>query len=94
MGGKMLFRFLKENSEMLTEDFVVEGKIIEFIPNHKLSYTWKPVDDSTYPDSLVTWSLEDIGGNKTNLTLEHTGLEGAKDASHLDQGSGLIFLVG
>ena len=28
MGGKILFRFLKENSEMLTEDFVVGGKII------------------------------------------------------------------
>jgi uncharacterized protein YndB with AHSA1/START domain len=39
MDGKMLFQFLKENSEMLTEDFVVEGKIMEFIPNRKLSYT-------------------------------------------------------
>ena len=86
MGGKILFRFLKENSEMLTEDFVVEGKIMEFIPNHKLSYTWKPVDDESYPDTLVSWTLEDIDENKTKLTLEHTGLEGAKDASHLDQG--------
>ena len=38
MGGKILFRFLKENSEMLTEDFVVGGKIIEFISNHGAQY--------------------------------------------------------
>jgi uncharacterized protein YndB with AHSA1/START domain len=86
MDGKMLFQFLKENSEMLTEDFVVEGKIMEFIPNRKLSYTWKPVDDESYPDSLVSWTLEDISENKTKLTLDHTGLDGAKDASHLDEG--------
>ena len=86
MGGKMLFRFLKENSEMLTEDFVVGGNIAEFTPNNKLSYTWKPVNDASYPDSLVTWSLETIADNQTKLTLEHTGLDSAKDASHLDQG--------
>ena len=39
MGGKMLFRFLKEKSEMLTEDFVVGGKVMDLIPNLKLSYT-------------------------------------------------------
>ncbi len=86
MGGKMQFRFLKENSKMLTEDFVVVGKIMEYVPNHKLSYTWKPIDDSSYPDSLVSWTLEETSENKTKLTLEHTGLNGAKDASQLDQG--------
>jgi uncharacterized protein YndB with AHSA1/START domain len=86
MGGKMLFRFLKENSEMLTEDFVIEGKIMEFIPNQRLSYTWKPVGDPEYPDTLVTWILEEIGKNKTKLTLLHSGLEQAKDVSNLEQG--------
>jgi uncharacterized protein YndB with AHSA1/START domain len=86
MGGKMLFPFLKENSEMLTEDFVVEGKIMEFIPNQRLSYTWKPVGDPEYPDTLVTWILEEIGKNKTKLTLLHSGLEQAKDVSNLEQG--------
>ena len=86
MGGKMLFRFLKENSEMLTKDFVVEGKILDFIPNQKISYTWKPVDDSGYPDTVVTWILEGISDNKTKLTLLHSGLEQANDASHLDHG--------
>ena len=86
MGGKMLFRFLKENSEMLTEDFVVEGKIIEYIPNHAISYTWRPVNDPDYPDTLVTWALDNVSENKTKLTLVHSGLEQAKDTSRLDQG--------
>ena len=86
IGGKILFRFLKENSEMLSEDFVVGGKIVDYNPNIRLSYTWKPVDDHSYPDTLVTWSLEKIAQTKTKLTLLHTGLENAKDASHLEQG--------
>ena len=44
-GGKMLFRFLKENSQQLEKDFVVEGKVTELIPNKKLAYTWKPTDE-------------------------------------------------
>jgi uncharacterized protein YndB with AHSA1/START domain len=86
MGGKMLFRFLKEKSETLTEDFVVGGKIMEFVPNHRLSYTWRPVNDPNYPNTLVTWVLEAIDQNKTKLILLHSGLENAKDASHLEQG--------
>ena len=51
--GIVLFRFLKENSEMLHNDFVIEGKVLEIIPNQKLSYTWKPVDDPIIPTLLL-----------------------------------------
>ncbi len=85
VGGTVLFRFLKENSEMLEKDFVIEGKIIEIIPKEKLSYTWKPVDDPDYPDTVVTWTIESIN-NKTKVTVLHSRLANAKDYSHLNDG--------
>lgn len=85
VGGAVLFRFLKENSDMLEKDFVIEGKILEIIPNQKLSYTWKSVDESDYPDTIVTWIIESIN-NKTKVTLVHSGLENAKNYSNLNDG--------
>ena len=85
VGGTVLFRFLKENSDMLEKDFVIEGKILEIIPNQKLSYTWKPVDDPNYPNTVVTWTIESIN-NKTKVTVLHSGVETAKDYSHLNDG--------
>ena len=85
IGGKVLFRFLKENSELLEKDFVIEGKVLEIIPNQKLSYTWKPEDDVDYPETVVKWKIESIN-EKTKVTLLHTGLETAKDYSRLNDG--------
>jgi len=77
-GGNMLFRFLKEKSEMLDQDYVVKGKVIEVIPDKKLVYSWKPIDDPKFPDSIVTWTLESINSDKTKITLTHSRLEGCK----------------
>jgi uncharacterized protein YndB with AHSA1/START domain len=47
-------------------------KVIEAIPNKKLSYSWKY---EGYPgDTLVTFDLS-AEGTKTRLRLTHTGLE-------------------
>ena len=86
VGGKLTFRFLKERSEKLEKDFVIEGKITEIIPNQKLSYTWKPIDDPEYPNTLVTWTLESINKNKTKVTVLHSGLEQVKGYTQLDDG--------
>lgn len=86
VGGKMLFRFLKEKSEMLEKDFVVEGKVIEIIPDKKLVYSWKPIDDPEFPDSIVNWTLESIDSNKTKVTLIHSGLQGCKTFDLLEAG--------
>ena len=85
VGGVVLFRFLKENSEMLDKDFVIEGKVLEIIPNQKLSYTWKPVDDPDYPNTVVTWTIESEN-NKTKVTVLHSGVANTKDYSHLNDG--------
>ena len=86
-GGKMLFRFLKENSEMLEKDYVVEGKVLQVEPDKKLTYTWKPVDDPDFPDSVVDWTIEQID-SKTKITLTHSGLQGCKIFDLLDAGWG------
>ena len=85
IGGVVNFRFLKENSELLEKDYVVEGKILEYIPNQKLSYTWKPSDDPNYPNTVVTWTIKSIE-NKSKVTVLHSGLEDAKDYSRLEDG--------
>ena len=85
IGGAVNFRFLKENSELLENDYVVEGKILEYAPNQKLSYTWKPSDEPDYPNTIVTWTIKSIE-NKSKVTVLHSGLEGVKDYSRLEDG--------
>jgi len=85
-GGKMLFRFLKEKSVMLEKDYVVEGKVLQIEPDKKLVYTWKPVDDPDFPDSIVDWTIELIDSNKTKITLTHSGLQGCKIFNLLEAG--------
>ncbi len=85
VGGIVNFRFLKENSQLLENGFVIEGKILELIPNQKLSYSWKPVDDKNYPDTIVTWTIEPTN-NGSKVTVLHSGLGGAKDYSRLVDG--------
>jgi uncharacterized protein YndB with AHSA1/START domain len=60
-----------------TEHFL-DGEILEYVPNKKLVYTFIP--DNTYrpdairpPTTVVTWNIEEIGKNKTRVTLIHSG---------------------
>jgi uncharacterized protein YndB with AHSA1/START domain len=48
----------------------VPFKILELVPDEKLSYSWLGEGDN--PPTIVTWTLEDSGG-KTRLTLVHSG---------------------
>jgi uncharacterized protein YndB with AHSA1/START domain len=77
IGGKMKFTFYAKNTENLDRDFFPEGEIIEFVPNKKLSYTWRPNHIPNFPRTIVTWTLEEIGKNKTRVTLIHSGFTGA-----------------
>ena len=92
VGGKVLFKFLKENSKKLQNDYIVEGKIIEFLPNKKLVYSWKPANEPDFPDSIVNWSLEPEDSNKTKLVMAHRGLGGCSSFSLLEEG--WIFFLG
>ncbi len=86
VGGHLMFRFLKENSEMLKKDYVVKGKVLQIEPDKKLVYTWKPVDDPNFPNSIVDWTIEPINSNNTKITLTHSGLQGCKTFDLLEAG--------
>lgn len=48
-------------------------KILEIVPNEKLSFTWPEDGDET----VVTWTLAESGG-KTRLTIVHSGFAPGK----------------
>lgn len=73
VGGKMKFTFFSKGAKPVDRDFFPEGEIIEFVPNKKLSYTWIPQDIPDFPRTIVTWSLEKIGQNRTRVILTHSG---------------------
>lgn len=84
IGGKFKFSFYKDSVRACGKrdgDSFNEGKILEFVPNKKLVYTWAWTDVSDFPETIVTWELEQMGKNKTRLTLTHSGFTG-KEPSH------------
>ena len=73
-GGRVSFTFLRSDENNLDKDHEMNGKIIKFIPNRELSYTWhfrtKPEFSK---DTIVTWRFESLGKNKTKVILRHSG---------------------
>jgi uncharacterized protein YndB with AHSA1/START domain len=79
-GGDVQFTFLKDKSDKLDKhlhkldkDHHVVGKIMKIVPNKELSYTWKHKDIPDFPETIVSWQLEQLDENKTKLILTHTG---------------------
>jgi uncharacterized protein YndB with AHSA1/START domain len=70
VGGLVQFKFFEDGKE----NHRVEGKVLEVIPNKKISYSWKNTSDPDFPNTTVTWTLEEAGG-KTKLTLVHAGFD-------------------
>jgi uncharacterized protein YndB with AHSA1/START domain len=88
VGGKFRFTFY-ENSDMRRKkqggDFFPEGKVLEFIPNKKLSYSWQHKNISNFPETIVTWELEPIRKNKTKVTLTHSGFTGKEGDKSIEE---------
>jgi uncharacterized protein YndB with AHSA1/START domain len=73
LGGKVSFRFLKENTKE-DNDHEIVGTIVNFIPNKELSYTWNFITKPEFrKGTIVTWKVEKLENNKTKLTLIHSG---------------------
>ena len=79
-GGNVKFTFLRNKSDKLEKhihkldkDHHVVGKIIKIVPDKELSYTWKHKDIPDFPETTVSWQLEQLDENKTRLVLTHTG---------------------
>lgn len=78
VGGKMKLTFYNKKSETdhaRTADAFPEGTVKEFIPTKKLSYSWQHKDVPEFPETVVTWELEEIG-DKTRVELIHSGFTG------------------
>lgn len=75
VGGKTRFSYYKDSKRgtcARDHDKTNEGRVLEFVKNKKLVYTWQHMDVPDFPETIVTWELEEISKNKTRLTLTHT----------------------
>lgn len=73
VGGRMEFRFHRAETG---ENHTMQGKVLELVPGKKLSYSWKSDYTPDFPDTVVTWTLEPLAGNRTQVTMAHSGLKG------------------
>jgi uncharacterized protein YndB with AHSA1/START domain len=64
----------------------MQGTIKEFILNKKLSYSWKFDDMPDFPETIVTWELDEIEHNKTKLELNHSGFTGKEKGNFSIEG--------
>jgi uncharacterized protein YndB with AHSA1/START domain len=90
VGGKMKFSFYK-NSKRGQEcgrerDKFKEGTSSEFILNKKISYTQEDSYEPDFPRTVVTWELEKIDNDKTNLKLLHIGFKPDEKVKQYDEG--------
>jgi len=61
-------------------DAVATGKVLELVPNQRLSYTFDSTRFGADPspvDSVVKWTLDELPGGSARVTLVHKGT--AKD---------------
>lgn len=87
----MKFSFYKKGLQIILVRLtpLQKGQSKKYIPNKKLSYTWKQNDVPGFPETVVTWELEEDDANKTRVNLFHsgfTGREGRKSFKEHDQG--------
>jgi uncharacterized protein YndB with AHSA1/START domain len=78
VGGQIRLVTLKEKHPEwnLERNYYMEGTIMDLVPNKRLSYSWKFRDTQNFPETLVTWELEQINPNKTLVKLSHVGFSG------------------
>lgn len=86
VGGKVKFSFNKTDSEYRQMDYFPEGTVVEFMPNKRISYTYREPNISNFPNTVVTWELEKIENDKTRLKLSHTGFKAGEIAKKHDEG--------
>jgi len=99
VGGKFHFTFLAErHKEMGDRDHRLDGEVLEIVPNKKLVYSFIP-DEEYRPDgvrpkpTVVTWSLEEVGNNRTKVTLVHSGFTKEMDKHFKDVTAGWSYFT-
>ena len=93
-GGRVSFRFLKSAKNNLDKDHEMNGKIIKFIPNKELSYTWQFENMPEFSgNTVVTWRFESVGKNKTKVTLRHSGFTESDREQYKEHSQGWTWFV-
>ena len=93
LGGKVSFRFLKENTKQDNDNEIV-GTIVSLTPNKELSYTWNFITKPQFrKDTIVTWKIDKIESNKTKLTLIHSGFTKEDTLQYEDHSKGWIWHI-
>src|SRR5919202_845459 len=82
---------MSSKDKQQTEEIVIEKNIVidsspEVILNKKVSYTWRQTNTPDFPNTVVTWELEEIAANKTRVKLLHTGFESSELFRQHDEG--------
>lgn len=98
VGGKFKISFYKDSDNprmKMDRDFFNEGRVLEFVENEKLAYTWQFKDIPDFPETVVTWELEQLSKNKTRVTLTHSGFTGKEEgpASIKEHNEGWSFFL-
>ena len=100
VGGKFHFTFLAERHKEMPggKDHKLDGEVLEIVPNKRLVYTFIP-DKDYKPDgvrpkpTVVTWNLEEVGQNRTRVTLVHSGFAKGMEKHFRDVTSGWAFFM-
>ncbi len=100
IGGKMHFRFLP--NQKMDKEGSLDGEILEYIPDKKFSYTFIPgrgcisdmPSDGKIKPTIVTWELEELGKNKTRVTLTHSGFDKEMDEIFKQTTAGWNYFAG
>jgi uncharacterized protein YndB with AHSA1/START domain len=85
VGGEYEFKYYWPARNL---DASARGKILELIPNKRLSYTFDSVQAGSrvsMTGSIVTWTLEELSTGKTRVTLVQDGIT---DAVYRDTDAG------
>ena len=87
IGGKVYFRFLQSKADnLIDKDYTMEGKVIELEENKKLVYTWKHPDIPDFPQTRVSWVLEETLEGMTKVTITHTGFSDENTMKQYNEG--------
>jgi uncharacterized protein YndB with AHSA1/START domain len=86
VGGKVKFSYYKADTEYRQIDYFPEGTVTEFLPNKRISYTYREPNIASFPNTTVTWELEEIENDKTRLMLLHTGFRAGEIFRKHDEG--------
>ena len=82
VGSKFKISFFKDSAKpgmKMDRDFFNEGRVLEFVQDKKLAYTWQFKDIPDFPETVVTWELEQVSQDKTRVTLTHSGFTGKEE---------------